>query len=160
MQASKGYARSLLAVLSAIAVGIFCVAAPASAQTRQRVALNDMGYMADGYDTVAYFTQSKAVKGDPRYTVEHSGAKFMFASQQDMDLFKANPAQYTPQYGGHCSTNMAQGKLVKGDPQQFFIHEGRLYLQASDAGNTAFRQKPAELVRMAETNWKNLNQGG
>jgi YHS domain-containing protein len=119
-----------------------------------------MGYIADGYDTVAYFTQSKAVKGDPRYTVEHNGAKFMFASQQDMDLFKANPAQYSPQYGGHCSASMAQGKAVKGDPQQFVIHDGKLYLQASEKGNAAFREKPAEMVRVAETNWKNLNQGG
>jgi YHS domain-containing protein len=116
--------------------------------------------MADGYDAVAYFTQSKPLKGDPQYTVEHNGAKFMFSSKQNMDLFKANPTQYWPQYGGHCSASMAQGQLVKGDPQQFVIHEGKLYLQANQAGNAAFRSKPAEMTRTAETNWKNLNQGG
>ena len=151
--------RRALAIFSALVVAL-TMAGTSSAQTRQRVALNDMGYMADGYDTVAYFTQNKPTKGNPQYTVEHNGAKFMFSSKENMDAFNANPTKYWPQYGGHCSASMAQGQLVKGDPQQFVIHDGKLYFQAHQAGNAAFRERPAEMTRSAETNWKNLNQGG
>lgn len=159
MLGSKMFTRRAFAMLSAFVVAL-TIAGTASAQTRTKVSLNDMGYIADGYDTVAYFAQSKPMKGNPQYTVEHNGAKFMFSSKENMDAFNANPTKYWPQYGGHCSASMAQGQLVKGDPQQFVIHDNKLYLQAHQAGNAAFREKPAEMTRAAETNWKNLNQGG
>jgi hypothetical protein len=54
-----------------------------------------------GYDTVAYFTQAKPVRGNDAFVTEWSGAKWKFASQAHLDLFKSSPTKYAPQYGGY-----------------------------------------------------------
>lgn len=81
-----------------------------------------------GYDTVAYFTQGKPVKGEDAYVHEWMGAKWKFASQAHLDLFKASPEKYAPQYGGYCAYGVAQGALVKIEPDQWRIVDGKLYL--------------------------------
>jgi YHS domain-containing protein len=55
----------------------------------------------NGYDTVAYFTDNKPVKGLDAYVQTWMGAKWKFASQAHLDLFKAKPEQYAPQFGGY-----------------------------------------------------------
>src|SRR3546814_15808043 len=67
-----------------------------------------------GYDTVAYFTLSKAVKGQDRFVYAWIGAKWKFASQATPDRFKENPDKYAPQYGGYCAYGVAQGHLEIG----------------------------------------------
>lgn len=45
----------------------------------------------DGYDTVAYFTEGKPVKGVAQFKTEYQGAEWLFASQQNLDAFLADP---------------------------------------------------------------------
>jgi len=85
----------------------------------------------EGYDTVAYFTQSKPVKGEKAYETEWEGAKWRFASQENLDKFKADPAKYAPQYGGYCAWAMSQGKFAGIDPEAWKIIDGKLYLNYS-----------------------------
>lgn len=82
----------------------------------------------NGYDTVAYFTMNKPVKGLDSLVHEWMGAKWKFSTQAHLDLFKANPEKYAPQYGGYCAYGVAQGQLVKVDPAQFAVRDGKLYL--------------------------------
>ena len=82
----------------------------------------------NGYDSVAYFTQKAAIKGLDANTFEYKGAKWKFSSQANLELFKSNPEKYAPQYGGYCAYGVATDSLVKVDPDQFTIHEGKLYL--------------------------------
>jgi YHS domain-containing protein len=82
----------------------------------------------NGYDTVAYFTDNKPVKGTDALATEWMGAKWKFATQAHLDLFKANPEKYAPQYGGYCAYGVTQGGLVKVDPDQFSVIDGKLYL--------------------------------
>ena len=49
-----------------------------------------------GYDPVAYFTESKAVKGKEKIVHNWNNTNWYFSSQQNMDLFKANPEKYAP----------------------------------------------------------------
>lgn len=87
-----------------------------------------------GYDTVAYHTDGKPTKGDKKFSTEYLGAEWRFASQQNLDLFLADPAKYAPQYGGYCAWAMAGGEKgerpygAKGDPKQWEIVDGKLYL--------------------------------
>jgi YHS domain-containing protein len=81
-----------------------------------------------GYDPVAYFTQGKAVKGQDAFTLQWMGATWKFASQDHLDAFRANPEKFAPQYGGYCAYGVAQGYLVKIEPEQFRIIDGKLYL--------------------------------
>ena len=55
-----------------------------------------------GYDAVAYHTDHKPVKGNKDYSFEWMGAKWLFASQDHLNQFKADPERYAPQYGGYC----------------------------------------------------------
>jgi YHS domain-containing protein len=82
----------------------------------------------NGYDTVAYFTQNKPVKGLDTFTTSWKGATWKFSSAANLELFKANPEKYAPQYGGYCAYGVTQGYLVKVDPDQFTVRDGKLYL--------------------------------
>jgi hypothetical protein len=55
----------------------------------------------EGYDTVAYFTQRKAVKGSTEYSHRWKNAIWQFASAENLNLFANNPEKFAPQYGGY-----------------------------------------------------------
>ncbi|MEI7447790.1 MAG: YHS domain-containing (seleno)protein, partial [Burkholderiales bacterium] len=59
---------------------------------------------------------------------EWMGAKWKFASQENLDRFRSNPERWAPQYGGYCAYGVSQGKLVKVEPDQFSVVDGKLYL--------------------------------
>ncbi len=84
-----------------------------------------------GTDPVAYFTQSKAVKGNSQYEYKWNGATWRFSSKENMALFAANPEQYAPQYGGYCAKGMSEGNAVSTDPDAWKIVDGKLYLNYS-----------------------------
>ncbi len=56
------------------------------------------GYAVSGYDTVAYFTLGKPVKGDKKIVAEWNDAKWLFSSKEHKNLFLANPEKYAPAY--------------------------------------------------------------
>src|SRR5690349_2934507 len=87
------------------------------------------GYFGDiairGYDTVAYFTENKAVEGLPQYSTRWLGAEWHFASAENRDLFKEDPVKYAPQYGGHCADGVSFGTITTNiDPKAWRIIEG------------------------------------
>jgi len=53
-----------------------------------------------GYDTVAYHTENRAVKGNSDFYYEWNDAEWHFASVENRDLFAADPDRYAPQFGG------------------------------------------------------------
>ncbi len=103
-----------------------------------------------GYDTVAYFTEGKPVKGQDRFVTDWMGAKWKFASQDHLERFKAEPARYAPQYGGYCAYGVAQGYLVKVDPEQWTIREGKLYLNYDAGVQGRWVQDPAGYIKDAD----------
>jgi len=110
----------------------------------------------NGYDTVAYFTVGKPVKGLDSFVADWMGAKWKFASQAHLDLFKASPEKYAPQYGGYCAYGVTQGYLVKVDPDQFTVRDGKLYLNY-DAGVQAKWSKDASgYIHDADTKFPEL----
>ncbi|MBX2881225.1 MAG: hypothetical protein KTR32_14880 [Granulosicoccus sp.] len=94
---------------------------------------NESGTAIRGYDTVAYFTQSKPVEGLDKYSTEWKGATWKFSSQEHLDLFKNDPDKYAPQYGGYCAYGVSQDALVKIEPEFWSIIDDKLYLNY-DAG--------------------------
>ena len=76
------------------------------------------------------------------------GAKWKFSTQANLELFKAKPEQYAPQYGGYCAYGVAQGYLVKVEPEQFTVREGKLYLNY-DAEDVYKRQVRRAALRHA-----------
>ena len=90
------------------------------------------GVAIRGTDTVAYFTQGKPVAGSDQFTTEWQGATWKFSSQEHLDLFVAEPEKYAPQYGGYCAYGVAQDNLVKIEPENWTIVDGKLYLNYDD----------------------------
>lgn len=121
----------LLVILSTVSFAHYVQAAP-KINTLEKSGLfgkyQDSGIAIRGFDTVAYFTQGKPVKGSKDFVVSWSGATWQFASQEHADLFKADPAAYAPQYGGYCAYGVSQDYLVKIEGDQWKIEDGKLYL--------------------------------
>jgi YHS domain-containing protein len=109
-----------------------------------------------GYDPVAYFDVSRPVKGQDRFVHEWNGAKWKFSSQANLDRFKADPQKYAPQYGGYCAYGVAQGALVKIEPDKFKIIDGKLYLNYDADVQATWAKDPAGYIKEANTKFDAL----
>lgn len=114
------------------------------------------GIAIRGYDTVAYFTQNKPVEGRDEFTTEWSDATWKFSSKEHLDLFKADPEKYAPQYGGYCAYGVAQEGLVKIEPDQWTIHDGKLYLNYNEKLNNQWRKDIPGFVAKADSLFEKL----
>lgn len=111
------------------------------------------GVTLQGYDAVAYFTQMKAVKGDPKYSARYNGATYWFSSEANAAMFKDHPEMFAPQYGAFCGYAMALNKLRPINPEIFDVIDGRLILQHSEDAYTRFHKDVAGYVEKADGNW-------
>ena len=109
-----------------------------------------------GYDAVAYFTDNKAVKGNPKIQSEYGGAKYHFASVEHKTLFDANPARYAPAYGGYCGYAASIDRLSPISPEWFQIINGRLILQHNRKATDLFNKDQAGNIVKADKNWPGL----
>ncbi len=111
----------------------------------------------DGYDTVAFFTQNKPVKGKKDFKHEYMGADWYFSSQTNLDQFKANPTQYAPQYGGYCAWAVAaKNDFAPGDPMHWSIVDGKLYLNYNRSVQSRWEKDIAGFIAQGDKNWPML----
>jgi YHS domain-containing protein len=106
-----------------------------------------------GYDTVAYFTQSEAVKGDDKITSDYKGATWHFSSPEHKSLFDANPEKYAPQYGGYCSYAMSRGRFVGVDEEAFTIYNDKLYLNYSKSVREDWLEDKDGFIELADVEY-------
>jgi hypothetical protein len=112
------------------------------------------GVAVKGYDTVAYFTEGRARKGDSQFEAVWQDAHWLFANAEHRDLFKAHPELYAPQYGGFCASYMAEGGIAEVDPEAWIIVDGKLYLNWSKEGRDELMEEDAaETIRKADEEW-------
>jgi YHS domain-containing protein len=108
------------------------------------------GIAIKGYDPVAYFSDNKPVKGKEDFETEWNGAKWLFNSKANLDLFKANPEKYAPQYGGYCAYGVAVDNLVSIEPDKFTIINGKLYLNYDADVQSTWRKSPEKYITEAD----------
>jgi hypothetical protein len=132
-----------------IALLSFAAAMPAAAGGHKLLATDAEHVAIRGYDTVAYFTDRKAIKGSSAYEYAWDDAKWRFASAAHRDLFIADPDRYMPQFGGFCAGAMANGVLVPANPEAWAIVDGKLYMIAG---------RPEEIVEWKADAAKNIKQ--
>lgn len=109
-----------------------------------------------GYDAVAYFAADSAVKGDRRFEYVWNGAKWYFATEENMKEFQADPASYAPQFGGYCSYAVSEGYTADGDPEAWKIVDGKLYLNYSPKVKQLWEQNEAERIENGKKNWEDF----
>jgi len=107
----------------------------------------------DGYDTVAYFKVSKAVKGSSKYSTEYKGATWLFSSKENLEAFVADPEKYAPQYGGYCAYAISKDKTASGDPELWSILDDKLYLNYNESILKKWDKDKQNIVMKADKNW-------
>lgn len=144
---------------SAIGLALILLLIPpsASAQSIDPIYTSKFSNTAvGGYDPVAYFTEGEPVKGSTDYQLEHKGARFLFSSQENFEAFVANPTKYAPQYGGYCAWAVAHNKTARGNPKNWTIVDGKLYLNINDRIENNWKANQAEFIKAADKNWPKL----
>lgn len=89
------------------------------------------GLAVHGYDVVAYFNAAAPTIGEEQFSTVHDNATYRFASKDNLDAFKANPARYMPQFGGYCAFGVSVNAKFDGDPKVWRIVDDKLYLNLS-----------------------------
>ncbi|WP_430929208.1 YHS domain-containing (seleno)protein [Polaribacter marinivivus] len=119
------------------------------------------GFVAEGYDVVSYFTKKAPLKGNKKYEATFENAKFRFATQEHLNLFKENPKKYIPQYGGYCAYAVAAKKTkMYIDADAYEIRDGKLYLFYSSWLGSKLKDWQTEdtkkLQEKADKNWQEI----
>lgn len=143
---------SLFAVLS-LASAAFADHTP---DHKVLVLKNRSGDAIQGYDPVAYFTDHKAVKGNPKIRAAYEGAKYSFVSAEHKALFDADPAKYAPAYGGYCGYAASIDRLSPISPEWFQIIDGKLILQHNKKAFDLFNKDLNGNVMKADQYWPGL----
>ncbi|EAP92546.1 MULTISPECIES: YHS domain-containing (seleno)protein [Vibrio] len=109
-----------------------------------------------GYDPVAYFANQEPVKGTSEFTATYKNAIYNFASSENRDEFRANPAAYAPQYGGYCAFGVAMGKKFETDPLAWKVEDGKLYLNLDKSVQKRWLENTQEFIQDANSNWTTI----
>ena len=113
----------------------------------------DNGVAIRGYDTVAYFTESKPVKGSETFSHTWSDATWHFSNQRHREMFIADPEQYVPEFGGFCAAALTYGQMAKADPEVWAIVDGKLFLNYDKYALELFHEKLEENVAKSKKHW-------
>ena len=123
------------------------------------------GFAVSGYDVVSYFAlpqsgigqpQPSPLPGNAAITAEYNGATFAFATEANRDSFLANPAEFVPQYDGHCAYGVAKGGKVPGNPTLGRIVDGKLYLNITKTVVGFWEEDIPGNLQKSQANWPGL----
>ena len=141
--------RTLLLTLAAALLPFTALAAGATNIDARGIAIH-------GHDPVAYFTEGRPVVGKPEHKATVGAATYWFASEANLEAFKADPSRYQPQYGGYCAYGVAQGYKPDIDPTAFRIVDAKLYLNLSPAVQRRWQEDVPGFINRANENWSAL----
>jgi len=144
----------LLALAVAITVPAMASALPAAPAAP--VSVNEAGLAISGYDATAYFTGGRPEIGSPDFEYRWNGAVWRFASAANRDLFAANPEAYAPKYGGYCAWAVSQNYLAPGDPLQWRIVDGRLFLNFNARAKLLWETDLVNAIARGDANWPSV----
>lgn len=111
---------------------------------------------AHGVDLVALVNSGNPVEGFANHSATYDGASYYFTSAENLEAFEANPAAYLPQHGGYCSFGVSVGKKFDGDPDQYLIADGKLYLFLNADTRAAFLKDVTGTAKTADDQWTNI----
>jgi YHS domain-containing protein len=146
-------------LVQGIAIGVSALAlGAATAYADDRVNTGYFGGVAImGYDPVAYFTDSAAVKGSEKFSYDWLGTPWHFASKAHQEAFMSEPTKYAPQFGGYCAGEVTfNGITINIDPEAWRIIDGKLYLGYDKTFIADLEAHPQNWLPKAEENWPKL----
>jgi YHS domain-containing protein len=109
-----------------------------------------------GYDPVAYFADGRPARGTTQHRTTYQGHEYRFASAEHLAAFRANPTRYLPQYGGYCAWAISQNYTAPGNPLNWRIVNGRLYLNYNDEIQQRWERDIPGFIQRADANWPSV----
>jgi YHS domain-containing protein len=152
----KKLKQTLLTLAAAFSLAGTVLADHSPSHTKTLVLKNKDGAAILGYDPVAYFTDGKPVKGNPKFKSNYEGANYYFASAEHKALFDANPAKYAPAYGGYCGYAASINRLSPISPDWWQLVDGTLVLQHNKKAFDLFNKELKVNSMKADQNWPGL----
>ena len=152
MHSRRWFIAGLAIVLGTVAWSTAATAAP----NQFAINVDGDGNALGGYDAVAYLADSRATRGDPAYTFAWKGARWLFTSATNLNLFAADPERYAPRIGGFCAVGAANGRMALVDPEMWLIIKGRLYLNINADVREAAKLDLEAGAAQAEANWNKV----
>ncbi len=86
----------------------------------------------------------REVPGKPELTIERDGFAYQFATPETKAAFEKDPTKYEVADGGACGRMGPLSGL--GDARRYAVHEGRIFLFASDGCRAGFLKEPAKYI--------------
>ena len=97
----------------------------------------------DGVDPVALLTQGKEVMGKAEFKVSRGRFDYLFASAENKAAFEKAPEKYEIQLSGACAR---MGGGVTGNPADYAVVDGKIYIFGSDDCHKKFVAAPAKFL--------------
>lgn len=150
--------KTTLSLLAALTVGglTAVTTTPAFAEKPSIYTPRFNNIAVDGHDPVAYFKKGAPTKGSKAHELEHDGAVYRFESAENLEAFKADPATFAPQFGGYCAWAVSQGYTARGNPDNWTIRDGKLYLNYNDKVQKTWLTDPEGFIELASANWPSV----
>jgi YHS domain-containing protein len=123
-----------------LASGLFVVVSMSSPLAQQPRPLEDA---VEGIDTVVLLRDGKEVFGKDAFKITYGDHNYLFSSAETKAEFEKSPGKYAMQMGGLCAR---MAGTVTGNPSNFVVHDGRIYVFASDTCRTLFLKTPARYI--------------
>jgi YHS domain-containing protein len=127
-----------------------------TANAKELLNVDGNGLAIQGYDPVAFFTDSQPVKGSSQFQSEYHGAKYYFASPEHKAAFDKEPAKYEPQFGGYCAYGVSHGSKAPIKIEAWQIVNGRLLMQYDLDVKNKFNQDQQGMLKKADEKWPGL----
>ncbi len=143
--------------IQAAALGLALATATVTTALAAGVEINatTTGLALRGYDPVSYF-QDGPKEGLVDIVAVHEDATYRFVSEANKKTFVANPASYTPAYGGYCAYGAALGYKFDGDPKLWKIVDEKLYLNLSPHVVGLWTKDISGNLEKSEEHWKTI----
>ena len=130
--------------------------------TAEQLDRNDAKYNLEGviglkgYDPVSYFTEGGGhpQKGLAAIEGKYGDVTYFFASDENRNLFFANPTKFEPTYGGWCAWAMANEAYADIDPELYTINGNRLHFFISRGAKARFDRDLASREADDDNFWK------
>ncbi len=137
-------------LLLSVAVMLF-IALAAPAQKSEIFVTKGMAIK--GYDPVAFFTESKAVKGREALAYKWKDATWLFSTSGNLETFKESPEKYAPQYGGYCAYGTAGNHKAPTETETWTVVNDKLYFNYNAKVKQTWTKQQASLIEKADANW-------
>ncbi|MEJ6789879.1 YHS domain-containing (seleno)protein [Brevundimonas sp. BR2-1] len=135
-----------------------------SAKTADKppIDVSGAGLALRGYDAVSYHLDGRPAEGNSAHEFEWKNATWRFATAENLTRFRADPERHAPQFGGYCAWAVSQGYIAPGDPLQWRIVEGQLFLNFNARAKALWEQDIEGAIMRGRANWPQVlkvNQG-